>query len=212
MGRHFTSHQVAGLVQVSPSAVLRWIDQGLLQAFRTPGGHRRVREPELLQFLRSQKLPIPTELSPALSLLVIDDEVRFLGALELMLRQEHPGVRVEVADNPIDGLLKVGLLRPNVVLLDAYMPGMDGLEVCRRLKASPQTRDIAVIATSGSSSPELVEAFHKEGACGFLPKPLSAQELIRTLRQTQLLGTPPSSSSDTLEGPRGIAARPRSSS
>ena len=62
MNRIFTSHEVASLVQVSPSSVLKWIEQGKLRAFRTPGGHRRVAREELLDFLRAHQLPVPAEL------------------------------------------------------------------------------------------------------------------------------------------------------
>ena len=174
MNRRFTSQQIADLVQVSPSAVLRWIDQGLLPAFRTPGGHRRVLEPALLEFLRAHQLPIPRQLTPELRVLVIDDEVRYLRSLEAVLRRTHDNVKVELTDSAVSGLLKVGLFRPNVVLLDYNMPGMDGLEVCKRLKAAPETRDIAVVAVSGRASPELEASFKEAGACGFLAKPLSA--------------------------------------
>ena len=144
MDRIFTSHEVASLVQVSPSSVLKWIEQGKLRAFRTPGGHRRVASGELLDFLRAHQLPVPAELEgDQVRLLVIDDEARYLRALGTLLQRADSRVEVALAESALDGLLKVGLLKPEVVLLDTYMPGMDGLEVCRRLKQSPLTAHIA---------------------------------------------------------------------
>ena len=73
--RLLTSHEVASLVQVSPSSVLKWIEQGKLRAFRTPGGHRRVASDELVDFLRAYRLPVPRELEGQKERLqVIDDE------------------------------------------------------------------------------------------------------------------------------------------
>lgn len=187
MERHFTSHQIANLVQVSPSAVLRWIDSGLLPAFRTPGGHRRVLEPALLEFLKVHQLPIPQQLSSVVRVLVIDDESRYLRTLGAVVRRTRPGVQLTFTDSAVEGLLKVGLLRPNVVLLDWSMPGMDGLEVCRRLKADPETRHIVVIAVSGRASPELEASFRKEGASGFLAKPLTAAQLLAALESSGVL-------------------------
>jgi excisionase family DNA binding protein len=187
VNRQFTSHQIAELVQVSPSAVLRWIDQGLLPAFRTPGGHRRVLAPALVEFLKAHQLPIPRQLATPVRVLVIDDEVRYLRSLGAVLRRTQPGLLLELTDSPVEGLLKVGLTRPNAVLLDWSMPGMDGLEVCRRIKAAPETRDIAVIAVTGRASPELEASFRKEGASGFLAKPLGAEQVLEALREAGVL-------------------------
>jgi excisionase family DNA binding protein len=186
--RPLTSHEVASLMQVSPSAVLRWIDQGLLRAFRTPGGHRRVGTAELLEFLRAQHMPVPKALeAPRLKLLVIDDEPGFLTSLGEALKRTDARLDVELAESAVDGLIKIGVLKPDVVLLDTYMPGMDGLEVCRRIKGSPETAHIAVMAMSGRRSDELVARFEKAGAACFLPKPLKTQTIVEQLRALGLL-------------------------
>ncbi|MDP1824237.1 MAG: response regulator [Archangium sp.] len=182
MNRIFTSHEVASLVQVSPSSVLKWIEQGKLRAFRTPGGHRRVACEELVDFLRAHQLPVPRELeSDRVRLLVIDDEATWLRALGTFLQRADSRIEVSLAESALDGLLKVGLNRPEVVLLDSYMPGMDGLEVCRRLKASEETAHIAVLAMSGRPSADLEKKFLEAGAAAFLPKPLQAAAVLTKL-------------------------------
>jgi excisionase family DNA binding protein len=186
--RTYTSHEVATLMQVSPSAVLRWIDGGLLRAFRTPGGHRRVSADALRAFLHEQAMPVPSVLEPArVRVLVIDDEPGYLTALGATLRRADPRLEVDLAESAVDGLLKIGLQRPDVVLLDAYMPGMDGLEVCRRIKASRETARIAVVAMSGRRSEELVARFQKAGADSFLPKPLTTAAVLERLEALGLL-------------------------
>jgi excisionase family DNA binding protein len=184
--RVYTSHEVAALVQVSPSAVLRWIDQGLLPAFRTPGGHRRIGAAELLEFLTTHRMPVPGELTGGrerVRLLVIDDEVRYLRSLVTLLGLADPRLEVELCDHPVSGLLKVGLWRPQAVMLDAYMPGMDGLEVCRRLKRAEETSGIALIAMSGRPTPELAAAFKSAGAGAFLEKPLGVAGVLKALEE-----------------------------
>jgi excisionase family DNA binding protein len=188
MTRYFTSHEVATLVQVSPSSVLKWIDQGKLKAFRTPGGHRRVGSPELVDFLRVHQLPVPAELKEErVRLLVIDDEATSLRALGALLRRSDSRVEVALAESALDGLLKVGVLRPEVVLLDSYMPGIDGVEVCRRLKASSETAHIAVLAMSGRPSAELEKQFLDAGAAAFLAKPLQPAVVFSTLEKLGLV-------------------------
>lgn len=60
--RQYTTHDVARLIQVDPSTVAKWIDADRLVAFRTPGGHRRIRQADLVAFLGKYGIPIPEEL------------------------------------------------------------------------------------------------------------------------------------------------------
>ena len=59
MDQLFTTHDISRLLQVDPSTVSKWIDRGILMAFRTPGGHRRVRSGDLRSFLIAHQMPIP---------------------------------------------------------------------------------------------------------------------------------------------------------
>ncbi len=70
-----TSHQVGALLQVNPSSVKKWVNEGRIAAFRTPGGHRRIRAADLVEFLDVHKMPIPRPLANASKrrLLVVDD-------------------------------------------------------------------------------------------------------------------------------------------
>src|SRR5260221_11885047 len=136
---YLTSHEIARLLGVSASAVLSWIDKGWLNAHRTPGGHRRVEKSVLLEFLRSKQMPIPVGLAGVRRLLIIDDEPVTLRTTERQLKTQAPELSVMTADGAIDGLLKIGTFRPDAVLLDAYMPSMTGMEVCRRIKEAPET-------------------------------------------------------------------------
>ncbi len=185
--RFFTSSEVAALVQVSPSTVLTWIDRGLLSCFRTPGGHRRIAADELVGFLRAHKMPVPRSLLTELRVLVIDDEVTLLKGLKRSLPKLGVPLKVEVAGGAVDGLLKVGTFRPNVVLLDAYMPGMDGIEVCKRLKAAPETAGIAVVAMTGRPSTQLESNFKKAGAIAVLVKPFQPAQVLDALADHGLI-------------------------
>ena len=186
--RFLSSHEVAELMQVSPSAVLRWIEQGRLRAFRTPGGHRRIQTPALVEFLRKHQMPVPRSLEPeTVRLLIIDDQTDFVRPLGLLLQRLDPRIRVEAADGAVDGLLKIGVTRPDAVLLDAYMPGMDGVEVCRRIKSSAETKDIVVIALTGRPSEALEQSFREAGAAEFLLKPVSTEAILGALARSGLV-------------------------
>ena len=57
--RNLSTFAVASLLEVDPGSVVNWVDEGMLKAHRTPGGHRRVAREDLLAFLREHKMPIP---------------------------------------------------------------------------------------------------------------------------------------------------------
>lgn len=178
-----TSHAVAELIGVSPSTVLSWIDKGLLPAFRTPGGHRRVEPSALVEFLRTHQMPVPRTLLPqAKRLLLIDDDAAFLRTTRRALKQSFPDLEIEIAEGAVEGLLKIGTDKPDAVLLDAMMPGMDGVEACRQIRQNPNTAEIVVIALTGRLDDELTASFKTAGATACLRKPLDIAAL------TQLLG------------------------
>lgn len=183
---YLSSHTVAKLVSVSPSTVLTWIDSGQLPAHRTPGGHRRVAPGALVRFLRDHKMPVPDDLAPVQRLLVIDDEAPFLNTMTRLLRRYAPGLAVATAEGAVDGLLKVATFHPDAVLLDAFMPSINGVEVCWRLRQSPETVHIMVIAVTGQPSPDVEAAFAEAGAVACLSKPVDAVSLLRVLGLEQL--------------------------
>src|SRR5439155_16548786 len=119
---------------------------------RTPGGHRRIRIADLVGFLRAHRMPIPATLAPAARrrLLIVDDDVRYLAAMKRAFKRHAAVVDLALCANGIDALVMVGCLKPHLILLDVFMPDVDGIEVCRRLKANPATRSIDVVVTSGS--------------------------------------------------------------
>jgi excisionase family DNA binding protein len=182
MGQIFlTTHNIARMIGVSPSAVLSWIDKGLIVAHRTPGGHRRVEKGTLLKFLREQKMPVPRELVGVSRLLVVDDDPAFLRTVVRLLKQRAPRLTLETATNPVDGLLKISTFQPDAVLLDAYMPQMNGIEVCQKIHESAETAHIVVIAVTGRPSAKVAAAFREAGAIACLTKPLDADQLVDML-------------------------------
>lgn len=178
---YHTSHSIAKLLGVCPSTVLAWIDRGLIRAHRTPGGHRRVEQAELVRFLREHALPIPPELLPVSSILIVDDDAAYLRATRRELRRRAPQLEIRCARDAVDALLQISTQRPQAVLLDAHMPGMSGVEVCRRLHEAPATRSLLVVAVTGDTSAALAAAFRAAGAADVFTKPLDCRSLLRRL-------------------------------
>lgn len=161
--------------------MLSWIDRGWLSAHRTPGGHRRVEKSALVEFLHQRKMPVPPTLTGVRRLLIIDDDPTLLRSTERLLKLRAPELTLLGADGAVDGLLRIGTFRPDAVLLDAYMPGMNGIEVCRRIRTSPETAHILVVAITAYPSAHLASALIEAGAAACLPKPLDPKALLQAL-------------------------------
>jgi excisionase family DNA binding protein len=150
----YSSFQIAKMLNVSRQAVNQWIDKGYIVSYRTPGGHRRVARRDLFVFLHGRNIPIPPELEsllaqearePALDVVLIDDDEDFLILLEQALSEALPQARIRKFANGLDGLIAIGAEVPHLLLLDMRMPGLDGIEVIKRLKTNPLTATLPIL-------------------------------------------------------------------
>ena len=92
-------------------------------------------------------------------------------------------IDLHVAEEPMEGLELAARLRPDVILLDINLPGMDGFEVKARLEAHPATWDIPVVALSANVMSETVTRGRASGFRGYLTKPISIDALVAALRE-----------------------------
>ncbi|WP_406660752.1 response regulator [Methanolobus sp. ZRKC3] len=108
-------------------------------------------------------------------ILIVDEEVDALTALKVAL--EADGYNVIEALDGFEGISKARSENPDVILLDIMMPGMDGFEVCRRLRSDPQLSDIPVIMlTAKGEVDDKVEGL-ETGADDYVTKPFNLKEL-----------------------------------
>lgn len=128
--------------------------------------------------------------SPALStsarrptILIVDDAPDSLELLDEMLRGE--GYQTFVANSGARAIELAQRIQPDLVLLDVMMPGMDGFETCRRLKAHPETTGTPVIFVSACSTTDDVVSGFDHGAVDYIPKPVRLPE-VRARVRTQL--------------------------
>lgn len=104
------------------------------------------------------------------AVLVVDDASENIDVLAGILKGPY---KVKVAKDGERALKVAGKApHPDVILLDVQMPGMDGYEVCRRLKADPETAGIPVVFVTGNAEPEEVQAGMALGAVEYLTKPV----------------------------------------
>jgi excisionase family DNA binding protein len=178
----FSTSEVARFCHVTPDTVRKWAEAGRVAVFKTPGGHRRIRREDLLRFLRENSIPLHEELQDdGTRVLVVDDEQAIAGSIQRFLERSNNHFEVAVAKDGFDAGHRVGTFQPNVVFLDLRLPGIDGFEICRRIKASPATSQTKIIAMTGVYEAETVNRIVGLGAAICLRKPFTPEDLRHAL-------------------------------
>lgn len=111
--------------------------------------------------------------------LVIDDDDEFCDQIELVLRKDF---KVVTATSGKEGVSVASKHRPDLILLDILMPGLDGYEVCRVLKESDATKNTPVIILSSTDREDVWARAEDAGADDFISKTFKRKELLEKVR------------------------------
>jgi two-component system, cell cycle response regulator DivK len=114
------------------------------------------------------------------NILIVDDNPVNLKLIRVLLTGE--GYRVRVAGDANEALEALKEFRPQLILMDIQLPGIDGLELTRRLKADPSTRDVAVIGLTAFAMKGDEERILAAGCDGYIPKPIDTRTLPVQIR------------------------------
>jgi excisionase family DNA binding protein len=178
----FSTSEVAVYCHVTADTIRKWAEAGRIRVFKTPGGHRRIRREDLLRFLRENNMPIHEDLdNSGVKILIVDDEKAVLSVIRRFLEMSQTRFQIEVALDGYDAGHQIAAFKPDVVFLDLRLPGIDGFEVCRRIKADPQNVGMRVIAMTGYYEGETAQRVVELGALMCLQKPFTPDDLRRAL-------------------------------
>jgi excisionase family DNA binding protein len=138
-----TTREVGEVLGVAVRTVQLWVESGVLPAWRTAGGHRRIARSAVDKLIAERELvitPVQSEgqakagTNQAVKLLLVEDDPDLLRLFALVVEAWDFPVELTIAHNGFEGLLRIGQIRPDLVVTDLNMPGMDGFEMLRSLK------------------------------------------------------------------------------
>lgn len=160
------------------------VDRGELQAWKTPGGHRRISRASIEAWLARRQNGVPGGVAvtgpdaaaaaraaqpPAprtggLRVLLIEDSVHFQNLVSLLIKRELPDAELHVAADGIAGLALAGRLQPDLLLVDLLLPGIDGATLITSLRSHPEFAAIQlVVVTALDEAQRVPYAFALEG-------------------------------------------------
>ena len=176
-----TTHEAAKYINVTMPTVVNWIDDGSLKAYKTKGGHRRIKKDDLVDFLKKYNMPAFSKER----ILVVDDDASIRIGLKKVFQKE--GYEVDLASDGFEAGVLIEKGKPALVVLDLIMPNLDGFSVCQYIRSLDGLKHTKIIVLTGYPSKENFSKAKKAGADLCLAKPVQSEELLNEVET--LLGT-----------------------
>ena len=178
---YLTPNQVAEMLMVSPITVRQWSQKGELESMQTPGGHRRYLYSHIQNFARDRNIVLQVNNLGRPKILIVDDDEHLAEFLVEILSTRYDDIEIQTAVDGFDAGFKVKSFQPSIVLLDLMMPGIDGFDVCKKIKNDPLTRSVRIIIVSGFLSDENISKALSVGAETCIAKPVKPEKLFDIL-------------------------------
>lgn len=171
MKKVFTPAEVAEICHVTKPTVHNWIESGKIKSITLPNGYKKIESNELRRFLEDANIKIPDNLKYEYTVLIVDDEPEvlntFKGLIEIIAEDKGiVNLVIHESSDGVDAALKIGTIKPDLILLDIMLPGMDGFEVCRKIRESRELDEVKIVIITGQYDPsmdEKVKEFKLEG-------------------------------------------------
>jgi excisionase family DNA binding protein len=181
-----STKEAAAVLGVSHRTVQLWVESGTLQAWRTAGGHRRITLESVNRLVEGRRIAIaahapppaapPPPASSTRRVLVVDDDPLMLRLYELEMAGWGMDLNVVKANNGFEALIRIGEERPDLLVSDLNMPGMDGFRMIRTLREDSGSAGMSMIVVSGLDR-ATIKAMGLPADIPVFPKPVPFVEL-----------------------------------
>ncbi len=175
----FTTYDAARICNANIASIKNWIAKGLLKAFRTPGGHYRIKRRDLQLFIQKYNMPNPFQERYEKKVYVLDTDP---GALDKVVKAlgDHT---VTTFDDPLPAALKIGLERPDLVVMDLDLGDVRGEDFVDLLFGYPETKNVAVVIFGDVEDQARAMSLRKKGVADIIPKDVLAKDLKQALSE-----------------------------
>jgi two-component system, OmpR family, response regulator len=193
--RIYSALEVANICGVVNQTAINWIKNGHLKAFTTPGGQYRIYAEDLLEFLTSRGMRVPSEVEEVANrekkqLLIVDDDENLNNMLRMLFEKQIPEFDILQAFDGFEAGKMIAEHGPTVIVLDMNLPGVDGHRLLRTIKEDTSLNHPKIVSISGIEG-EIAdrERILEEGADVFLEKPVDTTRIVEAVRGLVMLGS-----------------------
>ena len=154
-----TTRQAALRLGFSLGTVQNMVESGALEAWKTSGGHRRIPVAAIDKLLarRRHLTPGTQDAGTPIDILIAEDDPTLQLLYQLTMEGWDLPIKLRIVANGFDGLLQVGQQVPDILIADLMMPGMDGFEMIRNLRANPTLARMDIIVVSAIEREEIAQ-------------------------------------------------------
>jgi excisionase family DNA binding protein len=145
----------AKLLRLSVGTIQSLVEKNELQAWKTKGGHRRISMQSIRELQEKRGLTDIIEKHTQLRVLLVEDDATLLDVMRSTIDKWNLPIDCTTMTSAVEAMLDMASIRPDVLLTDVNMPGVDGLELIRRITANPMFSDMIILAVTGLSPEQI---------------------------------------------------------
>lgn len=181
---YYTTLEAAKMLDVSVRTVQLWVEDGKLQGWKTAGGHRRIAVNSVENMLEGQQAAPLKKSSKKPVILIVEDNPTVMKLYQAAIESWDLPIQVISVENGFLGLMEVGRSRPNLIITDIFMPGMDGLQMIHALYKEVNLDKVKIVVISGLSQEEIQYRGGIPQGIPFYKKPVDLNKLKEIVQQT----------------------------
>lgn len=196
-----TTLEAAKILGVAQRTVQLWAESGLLEAWKTSGGHRRITRQSIERLLLNPSAVAPpsganssasegglTDASAPrpIRILVVEDDVNLRKLYELNLTRWSMRPAVTTAGDGYEALILMGNTKPDLLIVDLNLPGMDGFRMIETIRSVPELGDMVIVVVTGMDAAEVKRRGVLAPDIQVLPKPVPFNVLMQIAEQVVL--------------------------
>ena len=153
---YFSSREAAEILHVAVSTIQLWTNNGLLRAWKTVGGHRRISKDSVEEMLIQQKINTGTKnAAQSISIVVVEDNIQEMMLYKKQIEMWDMNADVHICKDGYAGLLTIGKTLPNIIITDLMMPNMNGFEMIKVIQENLDLEHCLIIAVSALTKDEI---------------------------------------------------------
>ena len=169
----YSTREAAEKLGLSLGTVQKMVETGALNAWKTAGGHRRVIASSVTSYMNAREANVRSVRNPHLSILVVEDDAELQKLYALNFADWDVKVDLQIVSDGLTALLHIAKHRPDLVIADLRMPGLDGFVMIHKLHNDPSFGEMDIVVVTGMHKDEIAARGGLPKGMTVLSKPVS---------------------------------------